>query len=410
MRRLSYGLTVLLLMFLSGWPAVAADYDWELMDTRDGIATYKKELEGTDVCRFKAIAFVDAPMAVIGAVLSDVENYPQWVPQCRQVKELRSDGERDKILYFQMDSPFPYKSRDMVVENTSEYQLDKGYVKISFQLSEKMEVPVPDKFVRLPHMNGYYRFEYFGPGKTRMTYCYEGDPGGNVPVSLANRLEIKKYPYMNIAGMRRMVKKDKYVQVGRDLPDHARIKAIVEEEDGLAGIIKSHAGRYITDPALLEILYLESREATFPEKPAQPEQEREDGKLSRVQKEIIRMLSALINSPAAGDYLRDRPLDAFFSVKEVRYHRWLKEALAREETLLNLFLDNKNGLLKKVLRSPAAVAALVENQEDMDIILNCSDPGDIIAADEEVAEKIKDHLKDGDALTKIGATVAGAIR
>jgi len=402
MRYLWCGLAALLLLggMASG---AAANSPWALIQVKDGIATYKQSLEGTDVCRFKGIGFVEAPMAVIGAVLTDVKAYPEWVPQCLHVKELRSRDRHNKVLYFQLDSPFPYKKRDMVVANRSRYRLDKGYVEISFHLTDAVTVPLRDKFVRLPHMQGFYRFEYYGPGRTRMIYGYQVDPGGNVPVSLANELEIKKYPYMNIQGMRQMAAQDKYRRAGLASPDHLRIQTLVATEKGRAGMVKGHVGRCIIDPDLVDLLYAESRRVEW------PGQRVTEGDWSRIQQQMIGMMAALVSSPAVGAYIADKEWAGFFSVTQARYHRWLWEVLRREEAVPRAFLENQNGLLSKALRSPAVVQAWVADENDAEAILAAPSAAGVIAADQALQTSILELLADGEDLDEVGRMVAEKI-
>lgn len=56
-------------------------------------------------------------------------------------------------------------------------------------------------------LEGDYYLEYFGRDRTRVTYQCRSNPGGNVPVGLANTIELQHYPSITLNGLRRMASK-----------------------------------------------------------------------------------------------------------------------------------------------------------------------------------------------------------
>jgi hypothetical protein len=76
----------------------------------------------------------------------------------------------------------------------------------------KSDYKMDKKKVRMPLLIADYILVPKGPDKTEVTYIALADPGGNLPSFVVNLLT-KNLSIQTIAGMREMVKKDKYKNV-----------------------------------------------------------------------------------------------------------------------------------------------------------------------------------------------------
>jgi hypothetical protein len=199
---------VLLLLIDIG---ISADSDWTYLFIRDGIEVYRKTFPGTPVCAFKGVGVVDAEMSVVRSVLQDIPAYPQWMARCKESKILKAVDADTRIFYGVVDTPLPFKDRDMILRNTIVEDPDKGVAEIIFNLSDQGIVPPRKKYFRVTNLSGKYILETVDCTKTRVTFVYQGDPGGNIPVTIANWLESQYYPHTIIMGLRKMVKQEKYL-------------------------------------------------------------------------------------------------------------------------------------------------------------------------------------------------------
>ncbi len=241
-------------MFVVG-SVVAADGKWELIASDDGIDTYRMTHPGTDVCTFKGVGFVDAKMEVVGEVIRDIPAYPEWMAKCKHARVLKHIDRNTKVFYNIINAPFPYKDRDMVVDNQTIYDLENGVADISFGVAKDYSFPEDRRYFRLTEITGKYYIEYFGRNKTRVTYLHRAHPGGNIPVLIANRIEISRYPAINIKGIREMAKKEKYIKAGRQSPEYDLIEKMISKGENVEKVLKNRMGQYIIDPKLLEIVF-----------------------------------------------------------------------------------------------------------------------------------------------------------
>ena len=190
---------------------ISADSEWTHLFTRDGIEVYRKAFPGTPVCAFKGVGCVDAEMTVVRSVLQDIPAYPQWMARCKESKILKAVDADTRIFYGVVDTPLPFKDRDMILRNTIVENPDKGVAEIIFNLSDQGIVPPRKKYFRVTNLSGKYILESIDRNKTRVTFVYQGDPGGNIPITIANWLESQYYPHTIIMGLREMVKQEKYL-------------------------------------------------------------------------------------------------------------------------------------------------------------------------------------------------------
>ncbi|MBN1471979.1 MAG: START domain-containing protein, partial [Syntrophaceae bacterium] len=243
-----------MLLVFSVAVASAQDGQWEFIMSIDGIDTYRMTHPGTDVCTFKGVGFVDAKIEVVGAVIRDIPSYPQWVARFKKTTILKTIDWNTYVFHAVLRTPYPYKNRDFLIENQTRYNFDNGSALLSFWSAKQFHYPEQKGCLRLTELEGHYYFEYFGRDKTRVTYQYRSNPGGNIPVGIANEVEIKYYPSMTISGLRKMVKKRKYIEAGLKSPENKMVERMLNNKNDVVNILKHRIGEYIIDPVLLNML------------------------------------------------------------------------------------------------------------------------------------------------------------
>ncbi|MFW5989335.1 MAG: START domain-containing protein [Desulfosudaceae bacterium] len=389
-------LAAALLLLLTA--AGLAESEWEHLYTKDGIEIYKKTLPGTDVCAFKGVGFVDAKMEVIGCVLRDIPAYPQWMAKCKKALVLKDIDRNTKILYNVIDAPFPYKDRDMVVDNETVYNLDNGTAEITFGVAEDTSLAPPSgKYVRVEELSGRYLLEFFGREKTRLTYLHRADPGGNIPVSLANRVEIRNYPYTNIKGLRKMVKKEKYIEKGAASPEHALIKKMGGDIDIVRSVLKKRVSDYLIDPELLEIVF---REDSMRDIVAYVHAE--GASFKSIQQAVLGMFSAGVTSEKIEEYVADKDLDEFFSIDKLMKEKWLIDLIANNKGLIEDFLDANSSsaekMFHKITTSEKAVQTFIKDEELARSILTDSEVRQQLWEDDTLRRELLENIGSFDDL------------
>ena len=348
------------MVFLLWTPLVGmgADDDWEFLYTRDGIDVFRKAMPGTPAHAFKGFGFVDARLEVIGTVLRDIEAYPLWVARCKETVILKDIDFNTKIFYSVVDTPPPFKGRDMVLENDTVYHIEKGTAEVVFRLSDQQLVPPDDKYIRVPDISGEYLLEYFGRDKTRVTFTYQGCPGGNVPIRIADWIESKKYPYLNIMGIRRMVREQKYIDAGYQSPDREMIESARSDVNQVGEVLKNRLSDYIVDGRMIDIIFnspimRDMIQLVYEEKTS----------FESIQQAVANVFVAFASNPEIADLMKDKPLEQIVCIEKIMQEKWLLQLIAERRGQIEPFLDvsNKNIelIFYKILTSRKAVDSFI---------------------------------------------------
>lgn len=203
---------VSILVLVSVAPLWAADNGWKKISESGGIVGYTRPTTKSSVDEVKAVGVVNAPIAVVEAVLRDASLHPEYMFMCKEgflinTPELKSEGD---ILYAYnvTGMPFPVKDRDTVVKCM--WSIDKSTGTI-YCHSEGVKTTYLQKknMVRYPLVILDYTIVPKGADKTEVTYQGLADPGGNLPAFLVNTLT-RNIGTKTIEGIRKMVLKDKH--------------------------------------------------------------------------------------------------------------------------------------------------------------------------------------------------------
>jgi hypothetical protein len=184
--------------------ARADDEGWEFALQQDGIDVYTRQSEGSDRVEFRGVVTVPDPPEAVLAVLEEVERYPDWYARCRTARTLERFPPDARIVYMEIDLPFPAGDRDAVVrvERSREPGTlgDTIRVRISTAADAHPEV---DGFIRMPRVEGGWLLEP-GEAGTRVQLQQLNDPGGSLPSWLTNML-VTDQPLTTLRGLRRVL-------------------------------------------------------------------------------------------------------------------------------------------------------------------------------------------------------------
>ncbi|MGC9325265.1 MAG: START domain-containing protein [Desulfomonilia bacterium] len=204
-------LCIFFVFLVSGIPADAAEGEWVLKKDEEGIKVYTRTVEGSDANEFQGIADIDAPLDVILEVFKDIPSFPQWYGFCKDIRQLKQDTETHRVIYFVLETPWPVKDRDMVIDVVEDVDKQAGKALITMNVSSEDLVPPQKDYVRMTVVKGMSVLDRAGDDKTRVVYTVLADPAGYIPAAISNMLQ-KEQPFLTLKGLREMVKKDIYYE------------------------------------------------------------------------------------------------------------------------------------------------------------------------------------------------------
>jgi START domain. len=227
-------ITVVLMLLIIVSTSFAADkYQWKLVDTEDGCQIYTSEVPGKDFIAAKATCLMPARIEVVGTILRDIENFPEWMQDCKATKMLKViDDDKDVyIFWFRHGVMLPYSDRDLVLKSKSTYDVANGHIVINADLTNEIPYDAGKGYVRMPTFYSVYTLDWVDREHTKVTFMVDPDVGKSIPASVANML-IKTTPYKSLKRMMKMAKLSKYIEAaktnkyGKIAEETAKAKAV----------------------------------------------------------------------------------------------------------------------------------------------------------------------------------------
>lgn len=210
----------------------AADkYQWKLVQTEDGCQTYTSVVSGRDYVAAKTVCTIPARIEVLGTILRDIENYPDWMEDCKDTKVLKVVDEKNDVIIFWFRQHITLLTdRDMVLKSKTINDKKSGRILIYADSTNEVSYDTGKGYVRMPSFNSLFTLEWVDREKTRVTFMIDPDLGKGVPSGIANST-ITKTPLKSLKKMAAVAKKSKYVEsaktnkYGAMAEETARIKA-----------------------------------------------------------------------------------------------------------------------------------------------------------------------------------------
>ncbi|MFW7378833.1 MAG: START domain-containing protein [Oligoflexus sp.] len=183
-------------------------HDWELVQTKNGISTYRKSFEDSSVKGVGGAALIDASAAQIVWVLMDHDHKDQWVDKFSEARTLENPSMLSSIQYAAFQMPAFIDNRDFVYRYDFRYDSKIKAIVVDVVNAVHKKAPASKTVgVRGEIVMGTYRLYERDNGKrTFVEVEYMADPKGLLPTWLVNLVQ-KTWPHKTLEGLRRQVKK-----------------------------------------------------------------------------------------------------------------------------------------------------------------------------------------------------------
>lgn len=158
---------------------------WSYEGETQGIKVWTRQPAGHPVKDFRAVMTVDAPLATVVASLTDVNTIPQWFWMMNEARLLEGTTLDDAYLYFSLQRIWPVAARDAVIRATVAQEPATLAVHLDVVAAPTRIAPVADH-VRIPSMQSGWTLRPLSPTRTELELIGNADPGGAIPLWLAN--------------------------------------------------------------------------------------------------------------------------------------------------------------------------------------------------------------------------------
>jgi ribosome-associated toxin RatA of RatAB toxin-antitoxin module len=183
--------------------------EWKFVSTSDNVALYHRARPGPGHYESKAIGEIAAPIAVVRAVVEDVDSYSRFMPYTVESRVLKREG--DSLLTYQIISAPLVSDRDYTLRiRTTSRKVEGGTSYRSRWETENEAGPAERPgIVRVKLCEGGWLLEPLGPNATRATYSVYTDSGGVISAFIKNtgsQIGIRKI----FTAIRKQVRDPKY--------------------------------------------------------------------------------------------------------------------------------------------------------------------------------------------------------
>lgn len=166
-------MTALLVLALLG-----AEDEWRKVDTVDGITVEQRAVKGSHVAELKLTTTTTAAADRLCDEAFGPGKFDPEEPDLKSRRVLEETAD-SRVTYDQISPPL-VSQRDYAVRATRVREED-GACEMRFAAANELAPKIPDGFVRIEKVTGFWRFEPGSAGKTRVTYVVHADPAGAIP-------------------------------------------------------------------------------------------------------------------------------------------------------------------------------------------------------------------------------------
>lgn len=195
--------------------AQAEKYQWKLAETEDGCEIYTSAVPGKEYIAAKTTCLIPARIEVIGTILRDTENYPDWMHDCKETKILKVvDDQNDVLIFWLRQHVTLYSDRDVVIKSRTVIDNKSGINQVYGDLTNEMNYDSGKGYIRMPSFNSLFTLQWVDRENTKVTFMVDPDLGKGLPVGIANSM-IKTTPLKTLKKLMKMVKKSKYIEAAK---------------------------------------------------------------------------------------------------------------------------------------------------------------------------------------------------
>ena len=159
---------------------------WEVVLEAGDLQVWQRPYAGSSLNEIRGELSVRASLNALMALLKDAPFNRHWVYRSGGARILEESGYEQAYVYGIVDAPWPMHDRDTVVRFDYEQHPETQIITIGITNFPDY-LPRQGDFVRVPDFGGFWKLEPREGGRVTVTYQVHGDPGGWIPVWIANR-------------------------------------------------------------------------------------------------------------------------------------------------------------------------------------------------------------------------------
>ena len=153
--------------------------DWEKEKEEDGVIAYTRTKSGESYLEYRTDFLVNANLARVKEVITDVASYSAWMPSTLESRVVRKVNDSVFFAYTVTDTPWPASNRDLAFKGTVMKTSANRYV-ITYEEAPSV-VPENSNYVRIAAYHAVWELEQVTPSQVQVSFIFSFDPGSTYP-------------------------------------------------------------------------------------------------------------------------------------------------------------------------------------------------------------------------------------
>ena len=177
------------------------EHEWEKSLDKDNIIIYTRHVESSNFKEFLAETTMEGSIDKFIDIFTDVENYPNWMPDCKSAVIVDNPNANDLTYHMKLKVPFPFTSRDVIQQVV--LTKEKSTLEVML-INQPAKVPEQKKYVRMQLADGQWLIKEISDNEISIRFQYFSDPGGDIPAWLVNSFIVKS-PHHTLKNLRELM-------------------------------------------------------------------------------------------------------------------------------------------------------------------------------------------------------------
>ena len=172
--------------------------DWKLSLDKDDFLIYTRQVDYSRFNEFLAEAKMNGTIEEFKSIITDVDQYEAWMPDCKSAEIIERRGPDDITYHMKLKVPFPFSNRDIIQQLVLH---EKGGILEIDIINRPKKITASKKYVRMLQANGKWIVKEISEDEISIRFRYFADPGGDIPAWLVNSFIVKN-PHITLSNIR----------------------------------------------------------------------------------------------------------------------------------------------------------------------------------------------------------------
>lgn len=155
--------------------------DWSLLYREEAVEVYMRKSKNSRYGEFRSVTEVDEEYRKTYDIFRDFSTYSDWFGFCIESYQVTEHSSFHKTAFIGINAPWPVRDKYMVLEVYFDFNMEQRKGTIVFSLARKDYGINPESYDPMIAVEGDCVLEEVTRERTKVTFTFINDPGGNVP-------------------------------------------------------------------------------------------------------------------------------------------------------------------------------------------------------------------------------------